>query len=153
MHIDKRLIGEQFHRAAYAISALGLILVLAASPGCARLAYNFGTLEEGRIYRSAQPSPAFLRWLASGPEIRTLVNLRGDTPGWESRFAARHGWKLFVFDLSASRPPSQADVDRFLAILRDPSDQEPASDERAIARFVKAGEAVGFSVQVIERSV
>lgn len=36
-----------------------------------------------------------------------------------------------------------------LAILRDPSDPEPASDERAIKRFVKAGESIGFSVEVI----
>ncbi len=99
---------------------LALMLLFASSPGCARVAYNFGTIEEGRIYRSAQPSPLFLRWLRSGHEIKTLINLRGDTPGWESKFAARHGLRLFVFNLSASRPPSQAQVDRFLAILRDP---------------------------------
>ncbi len=99
---------------------LPVLLLLAVSPGCARLAYNFGTIEEGRIYRSAQPSPFFLRWLRSGPEIRTLVNLRGDTPGWESRFAARNGMRLFSFDLSASRPPRQSEVDRFLRVLRDP---------------------------------
>ena len=99
---------------------LALILVLVSNPGCARVAYNFGTIEEGRIYRSAQPSPLFLRWLRSGPEIKTLINLRGDTPGWESKFAARHGMRLFTFNLSASRPPRQSDLDRFLAILRDP---------------------------------
>ncbi len=99
---------------------LALVLVLAGSSGCARIAYNFGTIEEGRIYRSAQPSPLFLRWLRSGPEIKTLINLRGDTPGWESKFAARHGMRLYVFNLSASRPPRQSDLDRFLAILRDP---------------------------------
>ncbi len=38
-----------------------------------------------------------------------------------------------------------------LAILRDPSDPEPASDDRAIKRFVKAGESVGFAVEVIGR--
>jgi protein tyrosine/serine phosphatase len=99
---------------------LALILVLVSNPGCARVAYNFGTIEEGRIYRSAQPSPLFLRWLRSGPKIKTLINLRGDTPGWESKFAARHGMRLFTFNLSASRPPRQSDLDRFLAILRDP---------------------------------
>jgi len=38
-----------------------------------------------------------------------------------------------------------------LAILRDPGDKEPASDDKAIKRFVKAGEAVGFSVELIDR--
>ena len=100
---------------------LALVLVLATASGCARVAYNFGTIEEGRIYRSAQPSPFFLRWLRSGPGIKTLINLRGDTPGWESKFAARNSLRLYVFNLSASKPPRQSDVDRFLAILRDPA--------------------------------
>ncbi|MCA9678460.1 MAG: RimK family protein [Kofleriaceae bacterium] len=38
-----------------------------------------------------------------------------------------------------------------LAILRDPSDPEPASDDRAVRKFVKAGESVGFAVEVIGR--
>ncbi|MBW2280681.1 MAG: tyrosine-protein phosphatase [Deltaproteobacteria bacterium] len=104
-------------RPAAALAAL--LAVAALGSGCARLAYNFGTIEEGRVYRSAQPSPFFLRWLRSGPEIRTLINLRGDTPGWESAFAARNKMRLFVFNLSASRPPTEHDVERFLGILRD----------------------------------
>ena len=107
-------------RARRAAALAALLASTVAGSGCARLAYNFGTIEEGHIYRSAQPSPFFLRWLRSGPEIRTLVNLRGDTPGWESAFAARHGMRLFVFDLSASKPPSAAEVARFLGILREP---------------------------------
>lgn len=38
-----------------------------------------------------------------------------------------------------------------LAILYDPADEEPASDPKAIERFRKAGEAVGFAVEVIGR--
>lgn len=72
------------------------------------------------MYRTSQPSPLFLRWLVARREIRTLVNLRGRTPGYESAFARRHGLKLFSFDLSASRPPTQEDVERFLRILQDP---------------------------------
>jgi len=94
---------------------------LVATSGCARLLYNFGTIEEGQIYRSAQPSPAFLEWLVRSPKIRTLVNLRGRTAGFESRFATDHSLRLYSFDLSASRPPSQAEVDRFLSILDDPT--------------------------------
>ncbi len=102
--------------------ALGLCLgILVSGAGCARLLYNFGTVEQGRIYRAAQPSPLFLRWLVSRHEIRTLVNLRrGRMQGFESAFAARHGLRLFSFDLSASRPPTEAQVARFLEILRDP---------------------------------
>jgi glutathione synthase/RimK-type ligase-like ATP-grasp enzyme len=38
-----------------------------------------------------------------------------------------------------------------LAILRDPSDPEPASNALAIKRFVRAGEAVGFDVEIIDK--
>jgi protein tyrosine/serine phosphatase len=103
---------------------LAVVLLLCAAlqaTGCARVLYNHGTVVPGEVYRSAQPSPLFLRWLIKQREIRTLVNLRGDTPGFESAFAARHGLQLHSFDLSASRPPTQADIDRFLAILADPS--------------------------------
>ncbi len=55
--------------------------------------------------------------------IRTLVNLRGRTRGFESAFAAREGLRLFSFDLSASRPPSSEDVARFLALVSDPENQ------------------------------
>ena len=102
---------------------LALALATAAGPGCARVVYNFGTVQPGEIYRSAQPSPWFLGWLVRQHGIRTLVNLRGDTDGFESAFAARHGLRLYSFDLSASRPPRQADVERFLAILEDPANR------------------------------
>ncbi len=101
--------------------AAALSLSLGTSSGCARTLYNFGTVEPGRIYRSAQPSPLFLRWLVAQRGVRTLVNLRGRTPGFESAFAARHGLRLYTFNLSARRPPSEGDVERFLRILRDPA--------------------------------
>ncbi len=104
-------------RRAALIVALALLV---SGPGCARALYNFGEVAEGRIYRSAQPSPLFLRWLVATRGVRSVINLRGRTPGFESAFAARHGLRLFSFNLSASRPPSAADVERFLAILRDP---------------------------------
>jgi protein tyrosine/serine phosphatase len=83
--------------------------------------YNFGEIEPGKIMRSAQPSPLFLRWLSARHGVRTLINLRGRTPGFESRYAAAHGLRLYSFDLSATEPPSTAEVERFLAILDDPS--------------------------------
>lgn len=77
-------------------------------------------MEPGRIYRSAQPSPLFLRWLVAHHGVRTIVNLRGRTPGFESAFAARRGLRLYSFHLSATRPPTPQDVERFLAVLADP---------------------------------
>ena len=100
-----------------------LVPLLATGPGCTRLVYNFGTIEPDRVYRSSQPSPLFLRYLVDQYGVRSLVNLRGRTPGYEAAFAARHGLRLFSFDLSASRPPTEADVARFLRIVSDPANQ------------------------------
>jgi protein tyrosine/serine phosphatase len=104
-----------------AVVALALVSASLAGTGCVRAVYNFGTVDPGRIYRSAQPSPLLLRYVLWRYGIRTLVNLRGDTQGFESAFATRHGLRLLVLDLSASRPPRQDEVERFLAIVRDPS--------------------------------
>ena len=100
--------------------ALLLTTLLVGSSGCARVLYNFGSVEEGRIYRSAQPSPLFLRWALDRYGIKTLINLRGDTPGYESAFAARNGLRLYSFSFRAKREPSPEEVERFLKALRDP---------------------------------
>ena len=103
---------------------LGLaFLVALSSLGCARLLYNFGAVEPGRIYRTAQPSPLLLSWAQRRHGIRSIVNLRGRTPGYESAFAAEHGLRIFHLRLSASRPPSPEQVERFLEIVRDPDNQ------------------------------
>ncbi len=109
---------------ARTVRCLALCLALAGAPGCARVLYNFGEIEPARIYRSSQPSPLFLRWVVDHHGIRTLVNLRGDTPGFESHFAARHGLRLYsIEDLSATSPPSDEAIERFLKIVTDPANQ------------------------------
>jgi undecaprenyl-diphosphatase len=109
---------------SWASGAALTALLLAGGPlACARLVHNFGTVREGALYRSAQPSPLLLRYVVKRHEIRSLVNLRGKTPGFESAFAARRGLRLFVFDLSSSRPPSDKEVSRFLEIVSDPENQ------------------------------
>ncbi|MDZ4199881.1 MAG: RimK family protein [Kiritimatiellia bacterium] len=45
------------------------------------------------------------------------------------------------------RPPQAARYD--LAILHDPTDPLPPSDEKALRKFVRAGEAIGFDVDLI----
>jgi protein tyrosine/serine phosphatase len=110
-----------WRRAARAL--LPWAVVALSATGCTRLLYNFGTVREREIYRSAQPSPALLRHVAARYGIRSIVNLRGRTPGYESAFAARHGLRLFVLDLSAAKPPSALEVRRFLDIVSDPENQ------------------------------
>jgi protein tyrosine/serine phosphatase len=105
-------------------TALWVVLLLLGGPsGCTRALYNFGAVQKGQIYRSAQPSPLLLRYLVARQGIRSIVNLRGRTPGYESAFSARNGLRLFTLDLSSRRPPSGAEVERFLGIVTDPENQ------------------------------
>jgi len=50
-----------------------------------------------------------------------------------------------------ARPPKRFTAKYDVAILVDPSEQTPPSDEAAIKRFIKAGEGMGLRVEVIER--
>jgi protein tyrosine/serine phosphatase len=119
----KRGPGGTRPRARRAACLLAIALVATSASGCSRALYNFGAVESGRIYRAAQPSPLFLRWLVSRYQIRTLVNLRGRTRGFESAFAARNGLRLYSFRLSSTRPPSPDEVERFLDVVSDPENQ------------------------------
>lgn len=49
------------------------------------------------------------------------------------------------------RAPRRRPARYDLAILRDAAEPDPASDDRAIKRFVRAGESVGFAVRIIGR--
>ncbi len=101
------------------VTTLLLGLLLCTSTGCARLLYNFAPVRSGEIYRSAQPSPLMLRYLVSRYQVRSILNLRGRTPGYESAFAARNGLRLYTLDLSSRTPPTEAEVERLLDILTD----------------------------------
>ena len=70
---------------------LALAMASAAGSGCAHLVYGFDTVHADEVQRSSQASPWFLGWLVRQHEIRSLINLRDDTDGFESAFAARHG--------------------------------------------------------------
>jgi glutathione synthase/RimK-type ligase-like ATP-grasp enzyme len=50
-----------------------------------------------------------------------------------------------------SGPARKAPSRYSLAILVDPAEEEPPSDEKAVQRFVKAAEAIGFDVELIEK--
>jgi glutathione synthase/RimK-type ligase-like ATP-grasp enzyme len=50
-----------------------------------------------------------------------------------------------------TRPPREREFRYDLAILYNPSDCKSASDEKAIKRFIKAGESMGIDVDLITR--
>lgn len=55
------------------------------------------------------------------------------------------------FEGKTQRPPKQAKSRYSLAILVDPEEKNPPSNAKALQRFEKAAESLGFSVEFIER--
>jgi protein tyrosine/serine phosphatase len=94
---------------------------------------NFRVVEEGVLYRSAQPSPAGLERIIHDYRIRTVVSFRDVEPGkteeipdaWEEALCAKLGVKFVRMPLrhwSAKNGPVPAEenVEKLLAILDDP---------------------------------
>jgi len=100
------------------------LLVLAAcrtASGPDGLPPNFGVVEEGRIYRGAQPDAPSMDALARRG-IRTIVKLNGASPR-EEQTAARLGMRFIHVDLNArtvGKTSSCCAVERAYAAMTDP---------------------------------
>lgn len=115
----------RFHHSRF-LAPLLLLLSLAACRTARTpdgLPANFGVVEEGRIYRGAQPDAENLRVLRE-KGIRTIVKLnRGDDFG-ELEEAARLGLRIVhvpLNSLTVGKPGSCQSVERAHAAMTDPS--------------------------------
>lgn len=107
------------------VAAALLVVLLGACRTASRpdgLPPNFGVVEEGSIYRGAQPSAENLEALARRG-IRTIVKLNGATAD-EDAAAARLGIRIVDVDLNArtvGMSRSCAGVERAYAAMSDPA--------------------------------
>lgn len=89
---------------------------------------NLRTVEEGVLYRCGQPTPEQISELIDRYRLKTVVALRGsrdenDPDAWEraERQVCRSRDVDFVtLPSNHKNPPTREQVDRFLAIMRDP---------------------------------
>jgi tyrosine-protein phosphatase SIW14 len=104
-----------------------LLMTLAACRTAAPLPglpANFGVVEEGKIYRGAQPGPGELTELQKRFGIRTIVKLNPTGLDAEGAEAAGLGMRLIYVPLNAAsvgRPRSCPEVERAYAAVRDPA--------------------------------
>lgn len=82
---------------------------------------NFGVVDPGRVFRSAQPGGAFPRTIAR-EGLGSVINLRGGSnadPFYrdEVEVSKRYGIEFYDIPMSASRRPSRNDLLRALAVL------------------------------------
>ncbi|HIJ64490.1 MAG TPA: hypothetical protein HPP77_00960 [Candidatus Hydrogenedentes bacterium] len=98
-------------------AAVGLLLL---TLGCARLADNFRTVDDGSFYRSGQMPASRLARIIRKHNIRAVINLRGNQPGEEwyrEEKAACDALGVAYMDLgwSMRRLPSPESLAQFIA--------------------------------------
>jgi protein tyrosine/serine phosphatase len=109
--------------------ARGLLLVIlplaAAGGGVAlydalRLPKRFAVVDEGRLYRSSQPSLRQLQRLIDDYGIRTVCIVRSGTSGrvpGEAEYARRQGLAVVHIPIDSRRPVSDAEVAEFFRCM------------------------------------
>jgi protein tyrosine/serine phosphatase len=95
--------------------------------GIARIAYNNRHRISKDVWRSAQPAPHHVSWLAHRG-VKTIINLRGEqsfgTRWLEQQACARHGITLVDLALKSRAPPTRVQLRAMRDLLR--SVQYPA---------------------------
>jgi protein tyrosine phosphatase (PTP) superfamily phosphohydrolase (DUF442 family) len=82
---------------------------------------DFGKLNDN-YYRGGQPKREdYARLAALG--IRTVVDLRQDGPDDEQRLVENAGMTFYSIPMTASYPPSEFVIHRFLQLVNDPANQ------------------------------
>jgi protein tyrosine/serine phosphatase len=102
----------------WAAISLGLVSLAALSAGGyyvyqRHVRLNFGTVVEGQVYRSAQPTAEKLSGWVQQYGLRTIINLRGENPRpaeeFEGSISRQFGVRLVHVRLSAmAQPPRRA---------------------------------------------
>ena len=103
---------------------LGLILCLSACAYAPRFIQNVHEVVPGKVYRSAQLSPERLTQLIDAHGLRSVLNLRGASPGepWyddERRTAHANGLTHYDFALSSKRDVSPEQADALIRVMRE----------------------------------
>jgi protein tyrosine/serine phosphatase len=82
---------------------------------------NFAVVEEGKLYRSAQPMYDYeYKWLAT-KGIKTLVNLREEIQH-DQKFAEQFGFKVIQVDIKDHFPPTLEQAQSFIELVKNSSE-------------------------------
>ena len=101
-----------------------LVAALLVEPARMLLSHNFHTVIPDQVYRSAQPSPGWLRSFAKSAGIRTVINLRGTCypQEWyieQAQTLQEIGVSLEDICLSAGRLPAQHELRQLVLALEN----------------------------------
>ena len=83
---------------------------------------NFGAVEEGSVYRSAQPAEVDYRWLLS-QGFTSIVSFRREKKD-DREFLLKLGFRNYLWlDIEDETPPTDEQAERFLDFVTDPQNQ------------------------------
>lgn len=95
--------------------------MLVVDYGIARVAYNNRHRISKDVWRSAQPAPHHVGWLARRG-VKTIINLRGEqsfgTRWLEQQACARHSIALVDLELKSRAPPTKAQLRAMRDVLK-----------------------------------
>ena len=101
--------------------ALCYFEMLVLDYGIARILYNNRHRISQDAWRSAQPAPHHIRWIAA-KGVKSVLNLRGDrsfgTVWLEDRACAKHGLKLVNFKMKSRVAPARDDLLAVRSLLK-----------------------------------
>jgi len=102
--------------------AIGMLVAVGSEAATILVGRNFRTLIPGKVYRCAQPSTEDLKRVVARFGIRTVVNLRGCSAGFdwyeeESRATAELDIVQEDVSLSAGRLPAPHEMQRLVEVL------------------------------------
>lgn len=121
--------------------------------------HNFGIVNDGEIYRSAQPSQQFLNRLIKKHRIKTIVTFISSIPDFEIKAAELHSIKIIHLKMSVLKGPSEKDVKEFLKVVNDKTNYPTlvhcsvGSDRTGLMVAIKRIEIDGWSVKEAKREL
>ncbi|MBV9958017.1 MAG: tyrosine-protein phosphatase, partial [Acidobacteria bacterium] len=108
---------KSFRHALGVLVALVALSIVASAQDKIKIK-NFGQMDE-RFYRGAQPKEADFKDLAA-LGIKTVIDLREDTPKYEKEAVAAAGMKYINIPMRDKKYPTEEAVQAFLKVVNDP---------------------------------
>lgn len=122
-------------------------------------AYNFGIVDDRKIYRCAQPSKRFLRRLIDEHGIKTIAVLKSSISAFEVEMASSEKVRIVHLKMSRHNEPSEETVVRFLEIVKESPNRpvlihcEAGADRTGLMIAIKRVEIDGWPLKEAKKEM
>src|SRR3989344_506795 len=102
------------------IIIVGVLSTACSSPSINIRPYNFGIVDEGKIYRSGKPDKKLMKLVVDKHKIKTIISFSSKIWPAEKKTVTERNIKLFVIPMSSRREPTNEQIEEFLSIIDKP---------------------------------